>query len=114
LAAVPLTINEMLLQCYEGVVRVFPNWNHVKDASFDKLRAYGAFVVSSSLRKGEVEYVRLFSEKGRPCVLENPWPEKPVQVIRDGKKAEIMHGDLLHFPTKENELIYLKSKDAII
>ena len=66
LAAVPLTINEMLLQSYEGIVRIFPNWSHAKDASFDKLRAYGAFVVSSSLKNGTIEFVKLISEKGRP------------------------------------------------
>jgi hypothetical protein len=107
LAAVPLTINEMLLQSYEGVVRIFPNWNHTKDASFDQLRAYGAFVVSSNLKNGKVEFVKLLSEKGRSCILENPWPGKSIQLIRNGRKAEIMNGDILHFQTRKNELIYL-------
>ena len=107
LAAVPLTINEMLLQSYEGVVRIFPNWNHTRDASFHQLRAYGAFVISSSLDKGTVKYVQMLSEKGRPCVLENPWPGKAVQLVRNGKQAEILTGDILKFQTKENEMIYL-------
>lgn len=107
LAAVPLTINEMLLQSYEGIVRVFPNWNHDKDASFSKLRAYGAFVVSSSLKKGKVEYVKIVSEKGRQCIMENPWPGKKTQVIRNDKKAEIMEGNVFIFQTKENERIQL-------
>jgi len=42
-AAVPLTINEMLLQSYEGIIRVFPNWNYKKEPHFENLRAYGAF-----------------------------------------------------------------------
>jgi len=107
LAAVPLTINEMLLQSYEGIVRVFPNWNHSNDASFNKLRAYGAFVISSSLKKGEIEYVKLISEKGRRCVMDNPWPDKEVQVMRNNKKAETLKGNILNFPTKENEIIQL-------
>lgn len=107
LAAVPLTINEMLLQSYEGVVRIFPNWNLNKDASFDKLRAYGAFVISSSLKKGKISYVKLVSEKGRPCIMENPWPGKKVQLIRNNKKAEILKGDSFSFQTKENEVIQL-------
>jgi alpha-L-fucosidase 2 len=107
-AAVPLTINEMLLQSYEGVVRIFPNWNHSRDASFIKLRAYGAFVISSSLKNGNVEYVRLVSEKGRPCVLENPWPGEVVQLFRNRKKAERLQGEHLRFQTQINEVIEIK------
>ncbi|WP_315823859.1 hypothetical protein [Paraflavitalea speifideaquila] len=88
LAAVPLTINEMLLQSYEGVIRIFPNWNHAREARFDQLRAYGAFLVSSSLKNGQVAYVHLRSERARPCLLENPWPGKTIQVTRNGKKPK--------------------------
>jgi hypothetical protein len=107
LAAVPLTINEMLLQSYEGVVRVFPNWNHHKDASFERLRAYGAFVVSCRLQKGKIEYVKLLSEQGRPCTMENPWPGKKVQLDRNYKKAEVLEGNTLYFSTSKNERIQL-------
>jgi alpha-L-fucosidase 2 len=108
LAAVPLTINEMLLQSYEGIVRIFPNWNHSKNACFNKLRAYGAFVISSSLKNGTILFVRMVSEKGRPCILENPWPLKKVQLLRNGKKAEILKGSHLRFQTGINEVIELK------
>ena len=107
LAAVPLTINEMLLQSYEGIIRIFPNWNHSRDASFDKLRAYGAFVISSRLKNGTVEYVKILSEKGRLCIMENPWIGKKVQLIRNDKKAELMEGNTFSFQTKENEVIQL-------
>ncbi|HWI93085.1 MAG TPA: hypothetical protein VNT20_17530 [Flavisolibacter sp.] len=109
LAAVPLTINEMLLQSYEGVVRIFPNWNHSKDASFDNLRAYGAFVISSSLKNGRVEYVNMISEKGRSCILENPWPREEVQLFRNGKKAEKLKGSKLDIHTAMNESIQIKA-----
>ncbi|NCU06402.1 MAG: trehalose hydrolase, partial [Chitinophagaceae bacterium] len=109
LAAVPLTINEMLLQSYEAVVRIFPNWNHTKDASFEQLRAYGAFLISSSLKNGKVQFVKIVSEKGRPCNMENPWPGKAVQLIRNGKKAEILNGNAFSFQTSENEKIELSA-----
>ncbi|AXY74335.1 trehalose hydrolase [Paraflavitalea soli] len=109
LAAVPLTINEMLLQSYEGVVRIFPNWDHSKDAQFDQLRAYGAFLVSSRLRKGSVEYVHLLSEKGRVCVLANPWPGKSIQLVRNGKKAEVLRGAAVRFTTGVGEMIVVVS-----
>jgi alpha-L-fucosidase 2 len=108
LSAVPMTINEMLLQSYEGVVRIFPNWNRSTDASFEHLRAYGAFVISSSLKNGRVEYVKLVSEKARPCVLKNPWPGSEVQLFRNGKKAEQLKGGQLSFQTSTNEAIELE------
>lgn len=110
LAAVPLTVNEMLLQSYEGILRIFPNWNHHKDAAFRQLRAYGAFVVSSRLHNGRVEYVTLLSEKGRSCTMENPWPGKKVRLTRNGIKAETWQGDSFRFPTAENETIALSAE----
>lgn len=107
LSAVPMTINEMLLQSYEGVIRIFPNWDHTKDASFNKLRAYGAFVISSHLQNGRIEYVNVHSEKGRTCVMENPWPGKTVHLMRNGKKAGTISGNRFSFNTVENELIVL-------
>ncbi|MDF2189053.1 trehalose hydrolase [Paraflavitalea sp. CAU 1676] len=107
LAAVPLTVNEMLLQSYEGVVRVFPNWVRSEDASFNNLRAYGAFLVSSELIKGQVKYVQLLSEKGRLCRMENPWPGRRVKLIRDGQQAEVLRGDVFEFRTGVNESIRL-------
>ncbi len=110
LAAVPMTINEMLLQSYEGVIRLFPNWDHTKNAGFNKLRAYGAFLISSSLQKGRVEYVNIRSEKGRICIIENPWPGKTVHLIRKGPKTTLLSGKRLSFQTTENESIILREK----
>ncbi len=107
-AAVPLAINEMLLQSYEGVIRVFPNWNRRKDAAFTNLRAYGAFLVTSSLEKGKVQKVKLFSEKGRPCKIENPWKDNPVQLNRNGQKVDVLYGRYLQIPTSVGETIELQ------
>jgi alpha-L-fucosidase 2 len=107
LAAVPLTINEMLMQSYEGVIRIFPNWNKSKDASFDQLRAYGAFLVSSSVKKSRVEFVKIFSEKGRDCIIENPWYNKDVQLRRNEKPAETYKGESFTFQTSPGETIEL-------
>ena len=111
LAAVPLTINEMLLQSYEGVLRIFPNWVQNKDASFHNLRAYGAFLVSSSLKNGRVEAVELTSEKGKTCTMENPWPTEDVTLWRNGQKAETLTGKYITFSTSEKEFIKLKTKN---
>jgi alpha-L-fucosidase 2 len=110
LAAVPLTINEMMMQSYEQVIRIFPNWNKRKDASFDQLRAYGAFLVSSSLGNGKISYVKLFSEAGRVCTIDNPWPGKKVQLIRNGQKAELLSGNTFAFDTKPGESLEMGIK----
>ncbi|WP_448104360.1 glycosyl hydrolase family 95 catalytic domain-containing protein [Pedobacter panaciterrae] len=107
LAAVPLTINEMMMQSYEQVIRIFPNWNKAKDASFEQLRAYGAFLVSSRLKNGKIEYVKLVSEAGRPCSIDNPWLGKKVQLIRNGQKVEVLAGKTFTFDTKRGEQLEL-------
>ena len=70
-AAIPATVNEMLLQSYEGIVRLFPVWDKKQDARFSGLRAYGAFLVNGALKNGTI-YAEIFSEKGMPLTLESP------------------------------------------
>jgi len=111
LSAVPMTVNEMLLQSYEHIIRVFPVWNRTQNASFDNLRAYGAFLVSSSLQNGKVEYVRLLSEQGRPCKMENPWKGKEVQLFCKGRLIETLAGDVFEFMTIKGEKMELKEKN---
>ena len=51
--ALPVVINECLMQSYDGTIRLFPNWPPEKDAEFHNLRAAGAFLVSATLEKME-------------------------------------------------------------
>jgi hypothetical protein len=71
-----LAINEMLLQSHEGVLRFFPVWPKDQDARFGTLRAVGAFLVSAELKNGVVTGVKIVSEKGRDCTVQNPWTGK--------------------------------------
>jgi len=104
LSAVPGTINEMMMQSYEGIVRIFPNWDRSMNGSFTNLRAYGAFLISSSIKDGEIQTVTLKSEKGLPCQMENPWPGSKVEISRNGKTWKTLSGDVLKFKTaKGNE-----------
>ncbi|HEX4404061.1 MAG TPA: hypothetical protein VH560_04485, partial [Polyangia bacterium] len=68
---VPSTIAEMLLQSFQGKLRVFADWPNAgsTDARFGDLRASGAFLVSSALKGGVVQYVRIVSEQGGDVVL---------------------------------------------
>ena len=107
LSAVPGTINEMMLQSYEGIIRVFPTWDADMNGSFKNLRAYGAFLISSSFKNGRVEKVRLMSEKGRPCEVENPWPGHSVMIYRNGKEWKRMKHDILKFKTNVGDVFDL-------
>jgi len=83
-----VTINMMLCMGHQDVVRVFHVWPKELDATFENLRTFGAFLVSSRLRGGKVQYVEIKSERGRKCTIQNPWPGRRVIVTRgDGKTA---------------------------
>jgi hypothetical protein len=81
-SGIPGMINEMMLQSHDGLIRVFPAFPANQQASFYRLRTFGAFLVSSAIRNGKVQYVVIESDKGRDCRILNPWPDKPVIVHR--------------------------------
>ncbi|MHC4561749.1 MAG: glycosyl hydrolase family 95 catalytic domain-containing protein [Planctomycetota bacterium] len=66
-------VQEMLLQSWDGAIRLFADWPRNIDASFTTFRAEGAFLVSASLNSGEVDCVTIGSERGRPCCVASPW-----------------------------------------
>ncbi|MEI6646013.1 MAG: glycoside hydrolase family 95-like protein [bacterium] len=103
----PNTINEMLLQSHQDVLRLFPCWPKEKDAKFGTLRAYGAFLVSAEQKDGVVSGVTILSEKGRDCTLVNPWPDKDVTLVRNGQAAETLNGERFTFKTTTGEMIGL-------
>ncbi len=71
-------IQQMLMQGHTGTIRVFPaiptSW---QDVSFEQLRARGAFLVSAKMSKGQVEYIRVYSEKGGKLSLLIPGEDTP-------------------------------------
>ena len=101
-------IHEMLIQSHTGTIRLFPaipvSW---EEASFDKLRTVGAFLVSSNLANGKVTFVHILSEKGATCRIKNPWEGSQIQLIRNGKPDQILSGEILTFKTQPNEQIEL-------
>ncbi len=73
-------LQEMMLQSWDGALRVFPAWPDGLDAGFETLRAEGAFLVSAAWSKGAVRTLTVTSEKGATCRLYPPWP-KGVRVL---------------------------------
>ena len=67
-------IQEMLLQSHTGVIHIFPalptSW---KNASFDKLRANGAFLVSAQMKDGKTQKITIVPEKGGSLSIQNPF-----------------------------------------
>lgn len=78
-------LDSMLLQHEDGVLRIFPDWPATMDASFTRLRAKGAFLISSEQHLGKVRYLDVTSEKGGELVIQNPWGAHRVQV--SGKRT---------------------------
>ena len=66
-------IHEMLIQSHTGIIRLFPAiptaW---KNASFEKLRSVGAFLVSAQLNNGIISQITVESEKGGLLRLMKP------------------------------------------
>ena len=95
-------ITEMLLQSWGGRIRLFPclpeDW---QTASFSTLRAEGAFLVSAARRDGRVEWIRIASEAGNRCVVQNPWgtAEALLRNLRAGT-CTALSGEELVFPTE--------------
>ena len=58
------------------------------DASFETLRADGAFLVSAKQSGGVIGDVRVFSEKGGLLRMENPFPTAVV-TRGDGTRQEV-------------------------
>lgn len=100
----------MMLQSYEGVIRIFPVWPRKKhpNASFRNFRAWGGFEVSASLKDGEIEQVTVLSHKGNTCRVENPWPEKSV-IVKYGYsgREEVCFGEYLSIELQKEEQVLL-------
>lgn len=78
-------LDSMLLQHESGVLRVFPDWPLSKDASFTRLRAKGAFLVSSDLSNGKVGFIDIAAVRGGELVIQSPWGTQSVRVAAIGK-----------------------------
>jgi alpha-L-fucosidase 2 len=106
-ATIPNTVNLMLCSVHQDVMRLFLAWPKAVDARFANLRQFGAFLVTSALENGEVRYVNILSEKGRPCTLVNPWPDRQVTVKRDDGRTETVSGARFTLDTRINENLSL-------
>jgi hypothetical protein len=66
-------LQEMMLQSWDGALRIFPAWPKGTDARFENFRAEGAFLVTAAWSKGQVTSLAIRSEKGGACRVYSPW-----------------------------------------
>lgn len=107
--ALPAVINECLMQSYNGIIRLFPNWPADKSAAFRTLRAVGGFLVSAVFEAGEVREVEVLSEAGSTLRVYNPWPEALFVRGERGEErdGERLSGDVLAIESSPGERLRL-------
>lgn len=104
----PAVINECLLQSYNGTIRLFPNWPDDKDAEFKTLRAAGGFLVSSSINKGIIRKIEIYSENDNELRFYNPWgADAKVKVVTDGEER-ILNGEIVQLKVKSGQKILIE------
>lgn len=95
-------VNEMLLQSYDGVIRVFPATPEHYQAAFT-LRAAGGFEVTSELHDGAPRYIYVKSLCGNPCAVELPWAGEPIRVMNGSDECVYsLDSGILRFETKKD------------
>lgn len=85
-------VNEMLLQSYDGVIRVFPAVTRDEPLVF-RLAAAGGFLVTAEQADGMVRYVSVESGAGSTCRIELPWAEGTPSLLREGKQHPFIVSD---------------------
>jgi alpha-L-fucosidase 2 len=82
-------VHEMLLQSWNGVLRVFPAvpdaW---RDVAFNRMRAEGAFEVSGIRRDGHTESVEVLANRDGQLRLRNPFGADAVEWNRADLKED--------------------------
>jgi alpha-L-fucosidase 2 len=105
-------LQEMLIQSHTGIVRVFPAipaaW---KDAAFDLLRTYGAFLVSARKVNGAVFSVRVVSVTEGKFRLENPFELGVTPEVLGLPAARVKKtGSIFEIDMKAGESVVLRAK----
>lgn len=102
-------LQEILLQSYAGFIEIMPavpvEW---KDASFENLRTEGAFLVSAKKAGGQVDEVKIVSEKGGATRLKLPFKTHFVASNTDFKVKSDGNG-FLELTAKPGAILVLKN-----
>ncbi len=86
---VAAALQEMMLQSWDGALRIFPGWPGGVDCTFQDFRGEGAFLVSAEWKSGAVARLEVRSEKGGRCRLYSPWPEGVAVIDNGGRRVPV-------------------------
>lgn len=93
-------IQEMLMQCYDGTISVFPaipeTWRETS-CEFQDFLSFGGVKVSSAIKNGVVSYIRLNPRKNTDCRIRNPFGNQQIQ-LQAGNSVSVMSGDIITIP----------------
>ena len=103
-------VQEMLMQSWDGAIRLFPFWPRGCNAAFRDWRAQGAFLVSAEMKGGRIGDVTVRSEKGEDCLVWDDWTVTDA----DGKAVATDRDEYgrLRFRTTVGDVYRLKGKAA--
>ncbi len=106
-------LQEMLLQSYSGILRLFPavpaSW---QDTQFESLRAEGAFLVSAERKGGKNLRVSILAEKAGTCTLENPFGSTGFNVEEKLENPPMVEGGNILIQLKAGERVTLLRKGS--
>jgi len=97
------TLQEMLLQSHNGIIRILPAWPENWSGIF-RLRTEGGFLISAGIEKAKVPFVEVKSLLGKECVIENPW---------QSNKAIVRKGEDIILESDKRELRFNTDKESI-
>jgi hypothetical protein len=60
------------------------------------------------LKGGGVAGVKIMSEKGRDCIVQNPWPGRRAILLRDRGVRETLCGERFRFKTGVDEAVEIE------
>lgn len=83
---------------FQHIIHVLPAWPLEWDVAFE-LRAKGAFLVRAEMKKKSLRFLQITSEKGKTCLIHNPWKGKRVLLYTKERGQEILKGEILCFKT---------------
>lgn len=99
------TLQEMVLQSFDNVVRVFPNWDLNMPAAFTGWRAYGAFIVDGTASGDGTFEAKIVSEKGRPL---NVYVKEDGYALCFGDTCLPLADEVLTVETTPGQAFYIK------
>ena len=101
-------LQEMLLQTYGGVIRVFPaipcDWRK-KEVRFEDFRGEKGVLLSAALAKGKLEYILLKAERKADFKIENSFEAEELTVAKDTGlyKIACKKGEIFEVSLGQNE-----------